>query len=141
MKPGKRLQVENMQKCIGCYSCMLACARNVYKSFSPRKSAIQVRTKGGMQTKFVANICRACQHPACAESCPEGALRPRPGGGVILKKDLCTGCGKCVEGCPTGSIGFDEEKNLPITCLHCGLCTKFCPHECLKMEEVKDNAD
>lgn len=139
MKKVKRLRAEDMSKCIGCYSCMSACARNIHKNFSPQKSAVQIRTKGGLQTKFVANICRACQEPACAEACPAGALVPRPGGGISFKKDKCTGCGKCVAGCPTNAIGWDEEKKLPITCLHCGMCAKFCPHQCLKMEEMEIN--
>jgi len=141
MKKVKQLQVEDMNKCIGCYSCMLACARNTQKNFSPQKSAVQIRTKGGLQTKFVANICRACQKPPCAAACPQEALIPRLGGGIKFIQEKCTGCSLCVEGCPIGSIGWDEEKKRPITCLQCGSCVKFCPHQCFKMKEVAINAD
>ena len=43
----KILTAPRMARCIGCDSCMLACARMVYKSLSPYKSAIQIRSRGG----------------------------------------------------------------------------------------------
>lgn len=140
MKTIKHLRAPNMRKCIGCNSCSLACARFIQKNFSPQKSAIQIRTQGGMQTKFTANICRACYDPPCAESCSEGALVPKAGGGVILKKEKCIGCKECLRGCPVSVIGFNEEKNFPIICLHCGKCSQFCPHQCLTLEEVVTDA-
>jgi len=137
MKKVKRLRVENMTRCLGCYSCMMACARHIHKNFSPQKSAVQIRTKGGLQSKFVANICRSCKNPACVEACSSGALLTRLGGGATFKKDNCTSCGLCVASCPVKAISWDTEKAKPIICLHCGLCTKYCPHQCLQIEEVE----
>ncbi|MHB0877485.1 MAG: 4Fe-4S dicluster domain-containing protein [Anaerolineae bacterium] len=71
------LRAPGMGKCIGCYSCMLACARYVHSDYSPHKSAIQVRTQGGMQGRLVADICRACVDAHCAFACPTGALSLR----------------------------------------------------------------
>jgi len=136
MKKAKQLRASNMGKCIGCNACMLACARFIHKNFSPQKSAIQIRTQGGMQTRFTANICRACINPPCAEACPQGALVPRAGGGVSFQRNSCIGCQKCLVGCPIDAIVFDEGKNSPIICIHCGKCVQFCPHQCLSLEEV-----
>ena len=71
----KVLTDPGMGRCIGCYSCMQACARMVYNDFSPHKSAIQVRTVGGMNGRLVADICRACPEPVpCVEACPNEAI-------------------------------------------------------------------
>jgi Fe-S-cluster-containing dehydrogenase component len=134
MVQAKLLKAPGMDKCIGCYSCMLACARVIHNDFSPRKSAIQIRSAGGLQSKFIALICRGCGNPPCAEACPAQALEKRDGGGVKYKKECCTGCRKCVEACAVDAIFYDEDEKKPIICIHCGTCTNFCPHQVITME-------
>lgn len=133
----KVLRASGMNKCIGCFTCMLTCAAVNKKDHSTYKSAIRVRTTGGMTSEFVSVVCYACsEERACAESCPTEALKPRPGGGVILDQNKCIGCRKCVDACIVGAVNFDEDEKMPIICKHCGTCAHFCPHECLTMEEV-----
>lgn len=133
----KVLRADGMNKCIGCFTCMMVCAGVNHQNHSISKSSIKVRTSGGLRGKFVSIVCLACNDErACAEACPSGALEKRPGGGVILKKEKCTGCKKCVDACIVGAVHFDEDTDKPIICKHCGVCAKFCPHECLRMEEV-----
>ncbi len=133
----KRLKTNGMNKCIGCFTCMLVCSGVNRQNHSISKSAIKVKTSGGLQGKFVADVCIACKDErACAEACSSGALEKRPGGGVILKPEKCIGCRKCVSACIVSAVHFDEDENKPIICKHCGVCAKFCPHECLRMEDV-----
>ena len=47
-----------MARCIGCHSCMLACARMVYESLSPQKSAIQIRSRGGVMGRIASSPTR-----------------------------------------------------------------------------------
>ncbi|MDA8096025.1 MAG: (Fe-S)-binding protein [Desulforudis sp.] len=129
----KVLTVTHMNRCIACYSCMLACSRVVYGHFSAAKSAIQIRTRGGLQSKLAANICIGCFGPPCAEACPEDALVARKGGGVRFHSDKCTGCRACVAACIADVIAFDEEDAKPIVCVQCGSCARFCPHGVLEM--------
>ena len=130
------LRASGMNKCLGCFTCMLTCAAVNKKEHSTLKSAIQVRTTGGMTSSFISIVCRACEDErACAEACPTNALKRRPGGGVILDKDTCIGCKKCMDACIVGAVFFDPDENKPIICKHCGTCAMFCPHECLVMEE------
>lgn len=136
-KRKKILKAEGMNKCIGCYVCMLACARTVYHDYSPAKSAIQIRTAGGYQGKFVADICRGCERAPCATSCPVDALIQREGGGVEYKVDQCIGCRNCVDACAAQVIFFNEVEKRPIVCIQCGACARACPHEVLTME-VRD---
>jgi len=134
------LKADGMKKCIGCFTCMLVCSAVNRQNHSISKSAIKIKTSGGLSGRFVATACIACTgERACAESCPSGALEKRPGGGVILNGEKCIGCRKCVEACIVGAVGFDEQQFKPIICRHCGACAKFCPHECLRMEEVADD--
>ena len=91
-----------------------------------------------MTSKYIAIVCLGCQDPACAEVCPSDALVNRPGGGVILKDELCIGCRQCVDACIMRAVNFDEETNTPLICKHCGLCARYCPHDCLQMVDSEE---
>jgi carbon-monoxide dehydrogenase iron sulfur subunit len=132
---GKILRTEGMNKCIGCFSCMLVCAAVNQKNHSITKSAIKIRTIGGMEGKFYSTVCLGCiSEIACAEACPSGALMPRDGGGVVFSPEKCIGCKRCETACIAHAVFFDDESKKPIICKHCGVCVNFCPHECLEME-------
>ncbi len=131
----KILKAKKMSRCIGCISCMMACARSVYRDYSPGKSAIRIKSSGGLQGKFVADICRGCETPSCASVCPTTALMSRMGGGIKYHSEDCIGCRRCVEACEVHAIGFDDHSRQPILCIQCGICTKNCPHQVLSMED------
>jgi len=135
----KILDAPRMARCIGCESCMLACARMVYQRLSPYTSAIQIRSSGGLMGRMVANICTACAEPVpCVEACPTDALTPREGGrGMTYRKSECIGCRQCVDACPIQVIGWDEQEDKPVVCVFCGQCARFCPHDCLELVEAE----
>ena len=134
----KRLAVNGINKCIGCFSCMITCAAVNEKSHSLNNSRLKIKTKGGMQSKFIAVTCKACKEPACYEACKYGALELRPGGGVLNKPENCVGCKACVDACVVQAVFFNTATNKSIICKHCGVCTRFCPHGCLEMEEFDE---
>ena len=132
----KVLKASRMSRCIGCLSCMMTCASVNQQDHSIVKSAICIKTSGGLSGKFIAIVCQACQGDVpCAEVCPTGALAKRQGGGVILDKDNCVGCQRCVTACTVDAIYFDPDTKKPIVCKHCGVCARFCPHGCLELTE------
>lgn len=112
---------------------MFACARLRFNSVSIMKSAVRVRTHGGLEGTFVVIVCHACKNPPCVRACEFGALRKRPGGGNVLRPEKCTGCGKCAKACITGALVMDEEAGKPITCAYCGICAEHCPHGVLTL--------
>ena len=107
---------------------MFSCARHRFDCLSLSKSAIDVKTQGGVEGNFVVVKCRACKDPSCARVCPTGALKPKRGGGVNFDCAKCTGCGHCRDACLVGCVFWDDEINKPMICSHCGYCAKFCPH-------------
>lgn len=130
------LTVRHINRCIACYSCMLACTRAVYGQFSLVRSAIQIRTRGGLQSKLAADVCLGCAEPACARACPREALLSRKGGGVVFIRSRCDGCAACVEACIARVIRMDPEDGRPIVCVQCGTCVRYCPHGVLAMAAV-----
>lgn len=130
----KQLNTPRMDQCIGCHSCSLACARQVYKKISWNTAGIRIHSTGGLSTGFAVDRCLACDPPPCALECPTGAYSERPGGGVIVKQSLCIQCGQCVTACPVGAI-YQDRSGRVYVCIHCGYCVQFCPQNCLEMVE------
>lgn len=133
----KRLSVIDVDHCVGCQSCMFACARRPGVG-GLEGTCIHVRSAGGIRRGFVVIVCRACPDPPCARVCPTDALRPREGGGVRLKTELCIGCRNCVHACPFGAVLWDEDRNKPNVCVYCGYCAPYCPYDVLAHEEIQE---
>ena len=133
----KILTTPRMERCIGCHSCSLACARLVHKRLSWDTAGIRIQSTGGLSTGFEAKPCLACDPAPCAAACPTGAFTQRRGGGVVARKNLCIRCGECARACPVDAI-YLLPSGEPFVCIHCGRCVEFCPHDCLEMAEVPD---
>ena len=131
----KVLSALRMERCIGCHSCSLACARLVHKNLSWDRAGIRISSSGGLSTGFEARTCLACLPAPCTAACPTGAYSQRKGGGVVVNKSLCIHCGECAKACPADAVFLDYTGE-PFVCIHCGRCVPFCPHDCLQLMEV-----
>ena len=129
----KLLRATRIERCIGCHSCSLCCARLVHQKISWSTAGIRIVSSGGLSTGFEAKICLGCDPAPCAKACPTGSYSQRPGGGVKVDKELCIRCGACAEACPVDAIFLEPETNAPYVCIHCGRCVRFCPHNCLEL--------
>ena len=58
---------------------------------------------------------------------------------AIVNADECSGCGSCVDECPSEAITLDEEKGIAVIdndeCVECGACEEACPNQAIKVEE------
>lgn len=132
----QKLKIAHLERCIGCNLCVFACARINYGVLSMDRSAILVKTSGGINSDFIVVICKGCEDPVCTRVCPTKALTPRTGGGCKLDRTKCESCGMCKEACILGAIRMDEEMGKPIVCTHCGACARYCPHEVIMLEKT-----
>jgi ferredoxin len=56
----------------------------------------------------------------------------------MIDKDTCTGCGTCVDWCPTDAIALDDNglaERDENACIGCGVCARFCPDEAISLKE------
>lgn len=47
-----------------------------------------------------------------------------------INRSVCTGCGDCIQACPTEALGLEEAKailSMPDACSYCGSCEMICP--------------
>ncbi len=131
----RRLAVIDMDRCVGCQSCMFACNRR-HGSGGLAHSAIHISSVGGISRGFSVKVCRACWDPPCISVCPTGALEKRIGGGVKFHPDLCVGCKSCISACILGAITWNTEEKKPIICIYCGICAKYCPYQVIELEDT-----
>lgn len=63
---------------------------------------------------------------------------------LTIDRTLCTGCGTCLDACPTGAISLDEDECVstihPALCNECLECLDVCPNEAIQRVESLDLA-
>jgi len=56
----------------------------------------------------------------------------------MIDREVCSGCGTCIQWCPTDAITLNDD-NLAVRdeayCIGCGVCAKFCPDEAISLKE------
>jgi NAD-dependent dihydropyrimidine dehydrogenase PreA subunit len=56
----------------------------------------------------------------------------------VVDEDKCTGCGNCVEICPSEVYQMEDEKSNPVRleeCVECWACVNQCPSESIHLHE------
>ena len=92
--------------CLGCQSCMYACALTHEGNAYPSLSRIQIIRDAPSFTKYpydiVMSVCRQCVSPLCVQNCPTGACHVDETNGNIrvIDEAKCIGCQRCINSCP-----------------------------------------
>ncbi|MCF8126908.1 MAG: 4Fe-4S dicluster domain-containing protein [Deltaproteobacteria bacterium] len=105
-KKRKNALLVDSSRCVGCFSCEVACKLEHDLPAGPRM--FKVIQMGPMENdshlvmSFMAVTCLHCDRPACVSACPTGAMRKRADGIVFSDPELCIGCQTCAIACPFG---------------------------------------
>ncbi len=134
-----------IDKCIGCNRCAVACkaendvpdvpfyfrtwverytitrdgdvsVENI--SLGPRKETAQ-DVREVVRTFFVPKLCNHCQNPPCVQVCPVNATFTTQDGAVIVDAERCIGCRYCIQACPYGARYLHPRTKTADKCTFC----------------------
>lgn len=105
--------VIDLQKCVGCDSCTVACKA---ENRTPPGSSynVVIETEHGVFPNVrKTNLpvpCMQCDRPPCVQVCPVRATYKLENGIVAIDQERCIGCRYCMVACPYGvrSLDFGE---------------------------------
>jgi phenylacetyl-CoA:acceptor oxidoreductase subunit 1 len=103
------------KRCMGCRSCVSACAvENYFTPESPWNVMIEYELGTYPTVKKIYNTmgCMHCEKPACKAACDYigvKAISKNAFGVVLIDYDKCTGCGYCASTCPYGVPQLNKE--------------------------------
>lgn len=135
----------DLDKCIGCGRCMIACkAENdvpdqpfYVRTWVERYTishdgevtvkAIDVDETARppvvdhdvLRTFFVPKLCNQCEKPPCVQVCPVGATFSTEDGVVLVDDQRCVGCRYCIQACPYGARFFNPYSATADKCTFC----------------------
>ena len=146
----------DLNKCIGCYNCQIACKdEHVGNDFPPIAAAQptfghfwlsisekeQIWSPSHIKVTYIPQPCQHCDDAPCMKAAKNGAIYKRPDGIVIIDPEKAAGQKELVEACPYGSIYWNDEKNIPQKCTFCAhlvddnwqepRCVQSCPTSCM----------
>ncbi len=105
---GANLLVMDMDLCIRCGNCSLACHKMHGQSRLVRRG-IQIQrptalTKPRLQHALIPQVCMHCKDPECLTGCPTGSIFRAPSGHIDIDPGTCIGCFDCATQCPYYAI-------------------------------------
>jgi Fe-S-cluster-containing dehydrogenase component len=134
-----------IDKCIGCNRCAVACktendvpdepfyfrtwverytitrdgevtVENI--SVSPRKEVTH-DAREVVRTFFVPKLCNHCVNAPCVQVCPVKATFATQDGAVIVDSKRCIGCRYCIQACPYGARYLHPKTKTADKCTFC----------------------
>jgi Fe-S-cluster-containing dehydrogenase component/CRP-like cAMP-binding protein len=111
---GTNLLVMDMDLCIRCGNCSLACHKVHGRSRLLRRGIHISRpvkpASKSIQHVLSPSVCLHCQDPECLTGCPTGAIGRFQEGQIDINTKTCIGCGDCATQCPYNAISMVPRK-------------------------------
>jgi Fe-S-cluster-containing dehydrogenase component len=105
---GTNLLVMDMDLCVRCGNCSLACHKMHGQSRLLRRGIHIERPKrpgsSAVQHVLSPSVCMHCQDPECLTGCPTGAIGRFSNGQIDIEPKTCIGCSDCATQCPYNAI-------------------------------------
>jgi len=111
----KFVRVIDTQRCMGCRSCVAACAvENNFTPEAPWNVMVEYETGAYPNTGrvFATLNCMHCENPPCKAACDAAgfkAISKNEFGVVLIDYEKCSGCRYCVATCPYGVPQHNER--------------------------------
>jgi Fe-S-cluster-containing dehydrogenase component/CRP-like cAMP-binding protein len=111
---GTNLLVMDMDLCVRCGNCSMACHKIHGQSRLTRRGISVTRLEapkaGALQRVLSPAVCMHCKDPECLTGCPTGAIGRMAGGHIDIDAKTCIGCGDCATQCPYNAISLISRK-------------------------------
>ena len=154
--------VVNLDRCNGCYNCLVACkdehVGNAYPPYSaPQPNtgqfwmAIKERERGqypyAVKVSFTPTPCMGCRDAPCVKASADGAVYARPDGVVVIDPAKAKGQKQLVDSCPYGAIFWNQELEVAQKCTFClqrvekgtvPRCVESCPTDAIAFGDMDD---
>jgi len=121
--------VIDLRFCMRCRACMIACKtehqiptgkHDGQEYYRISVLEYEVGQYPAVKRVFAPVLCMQCGTAPCIDICPiPGAIYRREDGIVVINKDRCDGCKRCMIVCPFDALYFDEENRVVDKCDFC----------------------
>lgn len=157
----KYAMVIDVDRCVGCYNCFLACRDEhagvdhlpfalAQPNSGQRWIDIREQERGvfpAVKQTYLPVLCQQCTEHSCVEA-SDGAVYRRDDGIVVIDPDKAAGKRGIVESCPYGVIYWNETTNVAQKCTFCAhllddgwhepRCVEVCPTEAIMFGDLDD---
>jgi carbon-monoxide dehydrogenase iron sulfur subunit len=149
-----KIIVVEIEKCMSCHSCELACAtahsesKDLIKAIREKNKPFPNIILEKIEEMVLPIHCRHCEDAPCVTVCPSGAIsRPAEDSPVILDSSKCIGCHACILVCPFGVIKRGPDGKSLIKCDLCferlneggePACVEACITGAIKFIEIEE---
>lgn len=140
----------NMQACIGCRTCQIACKDKNDLPLGVFYRRVRSFEAGSFPEPSVFNFSAACNHcksPGCVRACPTGAMYVAGDSTIQHDDELCIGCRSCMSMCPYDVPQFFERAGIVGKCNACidlremgenPACVDACVMRCLEYGDIEE---
>ena len=115
--------VTDLNRCIGCFACELACKQHNNVDLGIKWMDLLVMGPYGtfpdIQQYWLPKNCQQCENAPCIDVCPTGASYRNEDGVVLVDAETCIGCETCIPACPYGVRTLNPRNQIVEKCTMC----------------------